>query len=258
MITAHRRRAAISLAVLFVLYQSAQGIGDMWLHSFAVQATLMSACVLAAWPLSRWIGYRGCNAYALEPTWRALAWLIGGLLLAGLGKVAALTVGWHAGIYVPVAVASPWPSVALGAVPMLLLSTFVPSLAEDIITRGFWYRAAGIRWRHGLAFVAASAALYVLNHIYRLERGPLEWLMLFCFGLAYATALWRSGSLWAAVGLHWGWNFTNAVLPVDTVDAQLGATLSIGVHLLLVVLLLLVPMRGTRRAWAIDARDRRG
>ena len=91
-----RTRAAIAFVVLFVLYQSAEGIGDRVLHSFAVQATLMAACVVAAWPLSRWLGYRGCNAYALEPTWRALAWLVGGLLLAGLGKVAALAVGWSA------------------------------------------------------------------------------------------------------------------------------------------------------------------
>ena len=52
-------RAGIVFALLFVLYQSAEGVGQRLLHSFSVQAALMVACVLAAWPLSRWLGWRG-------------------------------------------------------------------------------------------------------------------------------------------------------------------------------------------------------
>ena len=119
------------------------------------------------------------------------------------------------------------------------------SLAEDILTRGFWYRAAGIRWRSGVVFVLASSTIYVLNHIYRLDNGPQEWLLLFCFGLAYAVALWRSGSLWGAVGLHWGWNLGNGVLaaamPVSATDAHAAGWLSMGAHLLMLLLILALP-----------------
>lgn len=96
-----------------------------------------------------------------------------------------------------------------------------------------------------MVFVLASSAIYVLNHIYRLVDGPLAWLTLFCFGLAYAAALWRSGSLWAAVGLHWGWNLGNggvdAVMPAVVADARLAPVLSIGAHLLMLLLVLAVP-----------------
>ena len=94
-----------------------------------------------------------------------------------------------------------------------------------------------LAWRSGVAFVAFSTLAYVLNHVYRLGNGPMEWLMLACFGVAYATALWRSGTLWGAVGLHWGWNLSNAVLgnvfPIETTSALQAPLLSAAMHLLM-------------------------
>lgn len=239
-------RIAIGFACLFLLYQSAEGVGDRLLHSFPAQAGLMLACLVAAWPVSRWLGFRGLGAFALPLRGRALAWLPPLLALAFALKAAALQVGLALGIYAPDSAGAATAGV-LTALPMLLLSTFVPSIAEDILTRGFPYRAAGIRWRRGATFVAASSLLYVLNHLYRLSLGPMEWLMLFAFGLAYATALWRTGSLWAAVGLHWGWNLGNATLaiamPTSTVDTAGGRVLSMAAHLLMLGIVLAISRR---------------
>lgn len=245
-----RWRTVTAFVVLWLLYQSAEGVGGRWLHSFPVQAGLMLSCVLAAWPLSRWLGYRGYAAYALAGGNGLRRWLPGGLLLAVLAKFGAVWLGLHMDVYTADVPAPTGVFAALLAtVPLLLLSTFVASLAEDILTRGFWYRAAGLRWRSGAAFVLASSAIYVLNHVYRLGNGPQEWLLLFCFGLAYAAALWRSGSLWGAVGLHWGWNLGNgllaAVMPVSATNAQVTAGLSIGAHLLMLLLVLAVPTSRT-------------
>ncbi|WP_426688810.1 CPBP family intramembrane glutamic endopeptidase [Rhodanobacter ginsengiterrae] len=245
-----RWQVVLAFVVLWLLYQSAEGVGGRWLHSFPVQAGLMLSCVLIAWPLSRWLGYRGYGAYALTRRHGWQSWLPAGLLLAVLAKFAAVWLGLAWGVYALDGQA-PASTVAslLPALPLLLLSTFVASLAEDILTRGFWYRAAGIPWRAGGVFVLASSAIYVLNHIYRLADGPLEWLTLFCFGLAYATALWRSGSLWAAVGLHWGWNLGNglvdATIPASVVDARTAPWLSIGAHLLMLLLILVLPKART-------------
>jgi hypothetical protein len=186
----YRWRALLAFALMWLLYQIAEGVGERWLHSFPVQAGLTVACVVVAGPLSRWLGYRGYPAYALAGGNGLRWWLPGGLLFAVLAKFAATWLGLRLGIYAPDASTPAMGGVVLlAALPMLLLSTFVPSLAEDILTRGFWYRAAGVRWRGGVVFVLASSAIYVLNHIYRLSNGPLEWLTLFYFGPAYATAL---------------------------------------------------------------------
>jgi membrane protease YdiL (CAAX protease family) len=138
-------------------------------------------------------------------------------------------------------------SQSLGAlvpvVALALLSTFVPSIAEDIIRRGFWWRVPGSALR-GTTFVVVTSTIYVLNHVYRLGNGPSEWLMLFCFGLTYALAVTRTGSLWAAVGVRWGWNLANALLgtfaTVDTISEH-APLLSAAAHLLRAALILLLP-----------------
>lgn len=244
---APRWRAVTAFAVLFVLYQSAEGIGQRLLHSFPLQAALMMACVLVAWPLSRWLGWRGYGAYALDRRSSSLAWLGFGLVVSLIANALAILAGERLGIYAPTgpALSAAGFHALAAALPMLALSTFVPSIAEDILARGFWYRASGIVWRRGLVFVAFSAGYFVLNHLYRLGKGPNEWLMIFCMGVAYATALCRAGTLWAAVGLHWGWNLANGVLdpllPADTVDVAGSRWLIAGVHLLIALLVVAVP-----------------
>jgi hypothetical protein len=125
-------------------------------------------------------------------------------------------------------------SAVLLAILGMLPYTFFPSVAEDIVTRGFLMRAFPALSRRWL-FVVASSALYVLNHIYRLSSGPLEWAMLFAFGLAYAAALFYSRSLWPAIGLHWGWNFAgqlaDRIANVDAPVAAYGPPVSILAHL---------------------------
>lgn len=246
-----RTRAAIAFVVLFVLYQSAEGLGARVLHSFAAQATLMTACVVAAWPLSRWLGYRGYGAWALDARPGSLGWLGIGLALSLAAKALALWAGAYVGIYVPAQGAEPHAAtLLLAALPMLLVSTFIPSVAEDILTRGFWYRGAGITWQRGIAFIAFSTLAYVANHIFRLGMGATEWIMLACFGIAYATALWRTGTLWAAVGLHWGWNLGNglgdALVPLDVASPGVAPLLSAGMHLLLAGVMLALTRGRTR------------
>jgi membrane protease YdiL (CAAX protease family) len=232
--------------ILFLLYQSAEGVGGRLLQNFAVQASLMTLALLAAWPVGRWLLQgRGYRAYALEPR-RDLALLLGGaLLLAFAAKAAALALGLGLGIYrlAPAQPAAPAAATAAGTVLFLMLSTFIPSLAEDILTRGFWYRFGP--WRSGARFLVLSSAVYVTNHIYRLDKGPVEWLTLFAFGLAYAAALLRTGSLWAALGLHWGWNLANALLDsftaIDTANPAAAPALSLAAHLTLAAAILAWP-----------------
>ena len=235
---------AVAFLILFVAYQLPEGLGGRLLHSFPAQAGLMLAFLPIAW----WVGRRlgpGAAAYALErrPGW--LRTLIALLALAVAVRVGALALGTWLGSH---QVALQFPaarSLGLG-LAVAAISTFVPSLAEDIVTRGFWYRQFLAGWP-ARSFVLASSAIYVLNHVYRLGAGPAEWGLLFCFGLAYATALARTGTLWAAVGLHWGWNLANALLDlvarVEALQPAASRLLSGAAHLLLLAIVLAFPRR---------------
>jgi membrane protease YdiL (CAAX protease family) len=241
-----RRRAALAFALLFVLYQAAEGIGARLFGNVPVQTGFLLLMLMAAWPLGRWLGFRGYEAYALE--WRPTAplLLLGGLALALLMKYVAVCVGMALNIYAARAPdATPAAAVSfLSSIPWALVVTLLPSLAEDILTRGFLYRAARLRWQPWI-FVLASSGLYVLNHIYRLGQGPTEWATLFCFGLAYATSVLRTGSLWLAVGLHWGWNLANVligdILPHDVVSTAWAPFLSAAAHLVILGVLFAIP-----------------
>lgn len=229
----------LAFAAMFALYQVAEWLQTIGDPGNPLGPALMLAALLAAWPLGRWLGGRGFDAFGLglQPGWLRL--LAAGLLLATLAKTSALALAplVGAGIATP----SPLP-VAPAALILAALMTFVPSVAEDILTRGFLLRS----WQwSGPGFIVASALLYTLNHIWRFDWGVTEQVRLFCLGLAYGAAAWRWNSLWGAVALHWGWNLANAGVPMaftlsgggDDAARLLGAA----VHLVLLALVLLLP-----------------
>ena len=238
-------RLLFAFLILFAVYQSAEGVGDRLLHSFPVQAGLMLAAVLIAWPLGRWLGYRGYDAFGLDLKPRSLGLLVAMLLLAMGAKAVALVAGLETGTYALAAAAMP----SAAALAMMAFSTFIPSIAEDMLTRGLFLRAANPGW-NGTVFVILSAILFTLNHIYKFDAGWTEQARLFAMGLAYAAAAWRWQTLWAAVGLHWGYNFANSFAePMTSLtgNAVQGRWLTVAVHLGLLVILLLIPRPGKGR-----------
>ncbi|MBL8352110.1 MAG: CPBP family intramembrane metalloprotease [Burkholderiaceae bacterium] len=240
--------------LLFAWYQAAEGVGVLWLNQPAIAAAIMLGFLPLAWIAARALGARPAVAYGLCWSGRNAAWLAAGLALALAAKAISLAVGTALNIVVPAAAppAAPAAWQAAGALGWLALATFVPSLAEDILARGFWSRLPAWHWS-APGFVLSTSLVYTLNHVYRLKNGPAEWFMLFCFGLLYATAFWRSGTLWAAVGLHWGWNLAGQSIPlgwptevVDPVSARLLSGLT---HLAMLALVLgITPCVGLRRA----------
>jgi membrane protease YdiL (CAAX protease family) len=227
-------RLALAFAILFVLYQLPEGLGQRLLDSFPAVVVLTLMFLPAAWLLGRWLGFRGLDAWylGLRPGWGRL--IAAAFAFALLAKAAALAAGAAGGVYRIGIDPALTAAAVLTAAANLLPYTFLPSIAEDIVTRGFLMRALPALSRRPV-FIAASALLYVLNHIYRLHNGPAEWAMLFCFGLAYAGALYYSRSLWPALGLHWGWNFAGAlgdrVAGVDLLAPVLGPAVSSLAHL---------------------------
>jgi len=104
------------------------------------------------------------------------------------------------------------------------IGTLFPSLAEDILTRGFlkayYPEKWNIKW-----LIPLSASAYTLNHIFRLDK-PDVLLYLFILGLVLMWSYVATGSLWLTLGIHWGSNiayqfFANLVDITPTKDTGL-------------------------------------
>lgn len=95
--------------------------------------------------------------------------------------------------------------VVIKGLPMLLLMTSFPSIAEDVLTRGYLYGHLFNKMKPW-HWVLLSAVVYVLNHIWRLNEDPSVLVYLFLLGVVLASAVWKTKSLWLAFGIHWGAN----------------------------------------------------
>jgi membrane protease YdiL (CAAX protease family) len=233
---------------MFVVYQASEGLQTVFAPGNPIGPLLMLVALAMAWPLGRWLGWHGYDAFGLELArgWELM--LIAGFLLAGLAKLSALALSPAVGAG-PLHFAA--STLSFSFLATAVVTTFVPSVAEDVLTRGFLLRAIPLRLG-GVAYVVASAALYTANHVWRFDWGITEQVRLFCLGLAYGAAALRWNSLWGAVALHWGWNLADALtgrmftLDGGSVDAS--RLLSGSVHLAILAIVMLPPARPTEAA----------
>jgi membrane protease YdiL (CAAX protease family) len=85
------------------------------------------------------------------------------------------------------------------------------------LTRGLVSVGNPISRRHAraIAFWLASAvtsALFLLAHTHNGGENKLGLLQVFVVGIIFVTALWRTGSLWWAIGFHMAWDWAQSFL----------------------------------------------
>lgn len=93
----------------------------------------------------------------------------------------------------------------IGALVFFSFGLIFSSLSEDVLTRAYIYRHANQRISAN-GIIVLSSAIYVLNHIYRLNGGWLTYLYLFLLGVVLVIPLLRTGNLWLTGAIHWSGN----------------------------------------------------
>jgi membrane protease YdiL (CAAX protease family) len=188
--------------------------GDLWelgsSHAVVVAATLVASAVMMhaverrpvaalGLPLGReaWLGWaRGAG--------------IGGAFVAALVGLAMLA-GWVALGPDPGTFAS-WLARALGLAALFV----VAAAAEELLFRGYAFQVLVEGLGVKLA-VLLGAAVFALIHAGNPGVGLVAYLNIGLAGVLLATAYLRTRSLWVAIGLHWAWNWAQAVfdMPVS-------------------------------------------
>ena len=209
----------LGFLILFVVYHFPEFFSAFW-----IMATFKIGFLIVAFILARLQGWKSFGGYGLSfsPKWsfNLMKGLLMGLLFFGLSVFISIKLG-----YEQIAEISSFKS-AIYQLPIILLMTAIPSIAEDILTRGYLY--GHLKSLKPVVWILLSSSVYVLNHIWRLDDGPAVLIYLFILGVVLASAVWVTKSLWLAFGIHWGANIafesTNSVFQTKTLVEHNGPT----------------------------------
>lgn len=201
------------LFFLWATYQLAEAFMHFYNDLFAF-LSLMATVVILAHIIAKQQGLNGIAAYKLEWDIEGKRLLTVGLLSGLITYALSFLISLIAGCEI-ITVTDAHHIQTIGKVMLCAIGTFLPSIAEDIITRGYLLTLFGKRWSKAM-FIIISSLFYVLNHIYKLALPNESLLYLFITGISLAIPLTLTNSLWYSVGLHWACNtiyrVTNDVL----------------------------------------------
>ncbi len=209
----------LGFLILFVVYHFPEFFSAFW-----IMATFKIGFLIVAFILAILQGRKGLGGYGLGfgPKWGSdlIKGLLTGLLFFGLSVFVSITLG-----YEQIAEISSFKAVIF-QLPIILLMTAIPSIAEDILTRGYLY--GHLKSLKPVIWILLSSFVYVLNHIWRLDDGPAVLIYLFILGVVLASSVWVTKSLWLAFGIHWGANIafesTNSVFQTKALVEHNGPT----------------------------------
>lgn len=206
------------LVLLFIVYHFPEIFSALW-----IAALFKIGFLILAFFIARWQGWRGLGAYglALHKGW--IRNLIIGLLMGTCFFLFSEWLSVMAGFEEIISVKS--LSAIIKVLPLTLLMTFFPSIAEDILTRGYLY-AHLQKILKPAAFILLSSLFYVLNHIWRLTEGAHVLCYLFILGIVLAWALIYTKSLWLTLGIHWGSNIAFEMINAATTANTFNKTYS--------------------------------
>jgi membrane protease YdiL (CAAX protease family) len=236
--------AVIGFVLLFILYHFPEFFTAFWIMAVGKIGFLVLAFIIA-----RWQSGKGWSVYGLgvNTHWPAqlLKGFITGIIFYSLSQLVAFKAGYTS--------LTNLPSLRhlLSQLPFLLFITAIPSLAEDILTRGYLW--AHLKFMKPVLWILLSAFVFVLNHIWRLQSGPAVLSYLFLLGLVLAMAVQLTKTLWLAFGIHWGANLafetSHTVFQIQSTVTHNGSTwLLAGAWLLLALFLSVVYFKKNQKA----------
>ena len=133
-----------------------------------------------------------------------------GLALGVGGVMFSVLQAWLGNHVVP----APPESAATAGVASLLLGAvviFFEAGVEEICFRGWLQRRLAARISPAAAVTVAAVAFSLL-HVFGGARTPLSLVNIFLAGLLFGLLLLRTGSIWAAIWAHVGWNWAETNL----------------------------------------------
>jgi uncharacterized protein len=100
---------------------------------------------------------------------------------------------------------------------------FIGAIGEEILFRGYGFQILA-RAIGPFATVFPVAVLFAAGHSANLGVNQLGLFNTFLWGAVLGWCVFRSGDLWLATGLHFGWNWTLPLFGVELSGFRMGVT----------------------------------
>lgn len=191
--------------------------------AYVNESLLAFATLLATWIMSK-IERRG-RSYGFGGTRRLQKFLVG--MCCGVVLISLLVlILWKSGLLV-IEQRLIFGSDALRYGLLWLLAFCLVALFEESLTRGFllytltrgltrfYQRAFKTRYSAALGFWTSAVILsliFFLGHTSNPGESPVGLLSVFLAGMFFCFIVWRTGSLWWAIGMHAAWDWGQSFL----------------------------------------------
>ena len=227
----------VGFIVLFSLYHAAEYM-IVFKNSPVGFLAFQLLFFVAAWLIGRWQAGTGLAAWGLD-----FGKHVGKHLVLGM-MMGAVLYGATFGISVLLGLEKLTEVPALDAIvtplSLFVFGNFFSSFSEDVLTRGYVYHHLNGRVSNWW-LVFLSAAVYLLNHIYRLGDSIETHLYLFALGVLFVIPLILTKRLWFTGGMHWAGNvtfyYTHEILKTEETGKGISPN-----YVLIGVILLLIPL----------------
>ena len=230
-------KVIIGFIVLFLLYHAAEYM-ILFKKNPAGFLVFQGFFFVAAWFIAQWQFKQNLSAWGLSTKKHFLRQLLLGMLMGiilyGLTYSINLVTGIENKMAIP-----PLPYLA-SQLLIFVFGNFFSSFSEDILTRGYLYKHLNGKLSVPI-LIFISAAVYLLNHIYRLGDGFTTCLYLFLLGVLFVIPLILTKRLWFTGGMHWAGN-SFFYLTHGLIQSGSGSTSYSPNYTLCICILLMIPI----------------
>ncbi len=118
----------------------------------------------------------------------------------------------------PETVGHPWAAFAFGGVAI-----FLGAMGEELLFRGYAFQLL-IRSIGPFSTILPTSVIFGLMHSWNPNATGMGIVNTVAWGILLGFAVWRTGALWLAIGLHFGWNIALPLLGSNLSGFTMGVT----------------------------------
>ena len=157
--------------------------------------------LIAAWVMIRYVDRRSFSTFGFGSA-RLIPDTILGLVIGLIWLALSLATLWLIGSLT----LQPTGQLELSTLAIAALAMMLNTVIQEVLARGYIFQTIQSQTNSNWAIIITSI-LFVLYHAPAFDGNWLPILNVFCTGVLFGVAYYRTGNLWLPIAIHFTWNF---------------------------------------------------